>query len=273
MHGKEQVLENLFEKSFRSSFIVPSDFDTDRFGTFSGEVPRTLSVKEVLLEKAKAAAQKTGLRFSLASEGSFGPHPSIPFVGCDQEALFLYDSEEGVGVLAQTVSTDYQAQGQDIRSEQELLQFCKKMACGEQGLILKPTQSGCDPQSIFKGIQSTNQAIEVYHSLAKQRGSQKVWAETDNRAHMSPGRRKVIFECGKKLVSLLNSQCPDCKYPGFQMFDFHRGLPCGDCGTPSRHAISEIWQCPRVTCQYEETRGRLDQKTTLDPTYCDLCNP
>lgn len=41
-HSKEQVIAPLMEKAFELKCIIPEDFDSDRFGSFSGEVERKL---------------------------------------------------------------------------------------------------------------------------------------------------------------------------------------------------------------------------------------
>jgi len=41
MHHKEKVIAPIIEQELGIKVIVPQDFDTDRFGTFTREVKRT----------------------------------------------------------------------------------------------------------------------------------------------------------------------------------------------------------------------------------------
>lgn len=42
MHGKENVLSPILEKALGVETIVPESFNTDLYGTFSGEIPRKM---------------------------------------------------------------------------------------------------------------------------------------------------------------------------------------------------------------------------------------
>lgn len=52
MHGKEKAISNIFLKNLNCEVCVES-FDTDQFGTFTGEKPRLLNPYETCLLKAK----------------------------------------------------------------------------------------------------------------------------------------------------------------------------------------------------------------------------
>ncbi|MDP3559480.1 MAG: hypothetical protein Q8R79_03910 [Legionellaceae bacterium] len=55
-HNKEQVIEPVFREQLSCNLYV-SDIDTDQFGTFTGEVPRSLSPHETCILKASFAAK------------------------------------------------------------------------------------------------------------------------------------------------------------------------------------------------------------------------
>ena len=75
-HSKEKVLSPQLAKIGMN--CVRTEVDTDRFGTFSGEVERVGSVRETLRLKTAAATEAhPEARFFLASEGSFIPHDHI----------------------------------------------------------------------------------------------------------------------------------------------------------------------------------------------------
>ena len=89
-HEKERVIHPIFLEKIGCE-IYTSDFDTDQFGTFTGEIPRAQNAYETCILKAKSAAIAADCFFSVASEGSFGPHPSIPFFASDHEIMVFVD--------------------------------------------------------------------------------------------------------------------------------------------------------------------------------------
>ena len=76
-HRKETVIAPSFEKDLGMKLVLP-DVDTDRLGTFTGEIARTGDALQTAIDKAKLAMKKTGMPYGLASEGSFGPHQLSP---------------------------------------------------------------------------------------------------------------------------------------------------------------------------------------------------
>lgn len=96
MHRKEDVIAPLLEQELGLQIVVPQNFNTDRFGTFSREVKRAGSQLEAARIKAQAAMQATGAAIALASEGAFGPPPGY--------ALFALQSRIGAAArLAKSI--------------------------------------------------------------------------------------------------------------------------------------------------------------------------
>ncbi|MBU3676278.1 MAG: hypothetical protein FGM54_03725, partial [Chitinophagaceae bacterium] len=105
-HRKEQVLGPLFEASFGLIPVVPCHFDTDQWGTFSGEIPRIDSPTDALRKKAHEAARLYPEHvFILVSEGSFCPHPTIPFIMADDEFLLFYNQKTKQEIIQRHLST------------------------------------------------------------------------------------------------------------------------------------------------------------------------
>ncbi len=52
-------------------------------------------------------------------------------------------------------------------------------------------------EHIFKGLRGEIESDGCFFHLKEVLAQESVWVETDNRAHMSLGRRKVIHEVGK----------------------------------------------------------------------------
>lgn len=95
--------------------------------------------------------------------------------------------------------------------------------------------------------------------------------ETDMRALYNPTRMEVIAEATRRLLDTLAALCPGCTWPGFAVADRQAGLPCGDCGLPTRQ--TRRWQYVCRRCGYEHWLDFPEGRTAADPAYCDFCNP
>ncbi len=274
MHEKEKILEPLFKRNFFSKIIVPRNIDTDLLGTFSGEIKRDSDLKTALRKKAMIGIEQTGLKFGLASEGSFGPHPWIPFLPCNQESLIFIDVERDIEIISHFISTDNCSEYIEAEDFKQVEEFLIKIRLGEQGLIVKPSHEYIQStEYIFKGLTKVKDVATAFEKIKLDLNAQTVFVETDNRAHMSPKRRQVIFKSAEKIVEKLKSLCPGCRAPGFDMTSFLPGLVCEGCGSKSDKPLKEVWSCPSKSCSYQEIRDRTDGIKSLDPAECDWCNP
>ena len=57
------------------------------------------------VRKARLGITRTGLKFGLASEGSYGPHPYIPFIPGGREIVLFIDDERGIEIRESIVVT------------------------------------------------------------------------------------------------------------------------------------------------------------------------
>ena len=87
-HAKSIAIAPPFLKTLGAS-IIEYVVDTDKLGTFSGEIEREGNALECARKKCEWSLNKLGnkVEFAIASKGSFGPHPFIPFLPCDHEIL------------------------------------------------------------------------------------------------------------------------------------------------------------------------------------------
>jgi hypothetical protein len=122
---------------------------------------------------------------------------------------------------------------------------------------------------MIKGITDIKHLTESFHQLYDT--YKCVYAETDMRAMYNPSRMKVIEAATLKLISKINSECPQCKLPGFSITDAKRGLPCSLCGIPTPSTLSYVHICQH--CGYTKEEMYPQHKTTEDPVNCDHCNP
>lgn len=267
MHGKEKVIAPLLERHLGVRCIVPDVIDTDLLGAFSGETERVDDPLTTARNKCKMALSNSDCDLAVASEGSFGPHPSVFFVPADEEILMLYDQKNELEVVVSELSTETNFAGAEIESEQALKAFAEEVSFPSHALILKTKKDVFQP--LKKGISDWETLMETYHQFVEQYGA--VYAETDMRAMHNPTRMGVIEKATKRLVEKLLSCCPKCHTPGYGVAEAKQGLPCESCGTPTRSTLSFIYRCQR--CGHSDEIYFPHTKKTENPMYCDVCNP
>jgi hypothetical protein len=267
MHQKEQVLQPLLEASLKVNASVADGLNTDLLGTFSGEVARIADPLSTARNKCELAMELTGCDLAIASEGSFGAHPSAFFLPANEEWLLLLDRKNGLEIHARHLSTATNFAGQAFSSLEELDAFASKVGFPSHGLILRRSKD--ELEGLLKGIIDPDQLRTAALQLLETQGSGFV--ETDMRAMYNPSRMQVIQETAQLLIQKLNSFCPSCQLPGFAVTSAEPGLPCSLCGTPSSAALAHLLVCNH--CQHEEKVFFPHGKKTEDPQYCQVCNP
>ncbi|MFZ9718594.1 MAG: DUF6671 family protein, partial [Chitinophagaceae bacterium] len=210
MHGKEQVLAPVLQEALGVDLILPASFNTDAFGTFSGEIPRELSPDAAAIAKCSLAMQLTGCDLAVASEGSFGPHPILGFVPANEEWLFLVDRKHNLQISAKEVSTATNFDAKTCFNIDELVSFADKMQFPSHALMLMPAQD--DYRDIVKGITNLAALKTAAESFLSAHG--QVFAATDMRAMYNPSRMKVIAAAAQKLIDKIFCACPECGMPG-----------------------------------------------------------
>lgn len=266
-HKKESVIASIFEKEFGVICFTSDKFDTDILGTFSGEIERKDDALTTLRNKCLLAMTANNCDLGIASEGSFGMHPTLFFAHADDEMLIFIDKKNGLEIISREISTDTNFNGNEIKNEVELLEFAAKAKFPSHGLILKPSEQNV--LKIIKGIADEKVLKQSFHEMTKEFGT--VYAETDMRALYNPTRMEVIKTATLKLVNAIKLQCPVCKTPGFVVSDAKIGLPCELCNMPTRSTLSFIYTCKKCNHSLEELYPH--KKTSEDPTYCNFCNP
>lgn len=266
-HQKERVIAPILEKELGVSCFVDESYDTDMLGTFTGEVERKLDPVSTAREKCLQAMQLNNCDLGVASEGSFGAHPSLFFVSADDEFLIFIDRINNVEIIARELSTETNFNGKEIATEKELLDFAQSVGFPTHGLILRKTKD--DSDEIYKGITDIEFLKQTFELLQSKYNS--VYAETDMRALYNPTRMKVIEKAAEKLVQKIQSTCPQCQMPGFGITDAKKGLECSLCGSPTNSTLSYIFVCAH--CKFTKEDLYPHNKTTEDPMYCDYCNP
>lgn len=267
-HKKEIVFTTVFSQ-LGLNYVSTPEIDTDVLGTFTGEVERKHSPLETALQKAKILASHNGnLDFIIANEGSFGPHPYIPFVVSDSEVILMYDVKLDKYFYFHDVSTETNFAEKEIASFNQLHEFLKQVKFPTHALIVLAKTN--DGKLYFeKAIQDADTLKAAVDKLLSISVNGLVKVQTDMRAHLNPTRMNFIEQCAQKFIEELQKICPQCNYPQFKIRRTERGLPCYNCNTPTNSIKMFVYQC--MNCNNVQTKQ--NEKEFEDPMYCEICNP
>ena len=266
-HKKEIVIAPILEKCLGVKCFTDETFDTDTLGTFTGEIERELDPIATARQKCLLAMELSNCDLGVASEGSFGAHPTIFFASADDEFLIFIDKKNNLEIIARELSMETNFNGSEIENEKDLLEFADLVKFPSHGLILRNSKT--DNCNTIKGITNLRELKKAFNFLHKKFGM--VYVETDMRAMYNPSRMAVIENVTKKLVAKVNSYCPQCSVPGFGVTDVKKGLECSLCGSATQSTLSYIYVCQH--CKFTKEEMYPHKKTSEDPMYCDFCNP
>ena len=264
-HGKVAQIAPAFA-SLGDWQIELVEIDTDIYGTFSGEVPRLLTPRDAAIEKARAGALHAGFDFGLASEGTIGPHPQIPFINSDLEVMAFVDLKTNFAVVETLMSIEIQAYSSTVNSDTDIEDLIAKLDLPAHAANVTINIDG--ERQFIKGI---HRPEELRRVVAKALGqSATVEVENDFRAMSSPSRQANIVALAEKLAARIGSHCPACNQIGWGSLGFEYGLPCSDCfEVVVSVAHSEKLGC--ATCDHSELRSL--GRESVDPARCERCNP
>jgi hypothetical protein len=271
MHKKEQVIAPLIEQELQIKTLVPTNFDTDAFGTFTREIKRAGDQLEAARYKVKHALDITGETLGFASEGTFGPHPAFPYVPCNREIVILLDPANDLEIVGQEFSLETNYSHKVIETVEEAYDFAIKIGFPEHGLVVMTDPYSEDGGEIIKGITQEKELVETIKYALSQASRGKVHIETDMRAMYNPTRMKNIEKATRDLIKKLNQLCPQCSFPGFEVVERRKGLPCIFCNLPTELILAEIYKCKRCGFNQEELFPNGIEKA--DPSQCIYCNP
>lgn len=267
MHKKESVIAPLLEDSFNLKCIVPSEFDSDSLGTFSGEIERKSDPLSTLRQKCLIALKTSNTDLAIASEGSFGAHPSLFFAQANDELVMLLDTKNKIEIVARELSTETNFAAQTIKNEAELIEFAERVQFPSHGIIIRTDKK--DYSKIYKGITNWEDLKFHFEQIKKENGT--AYVETDMRALFNPTRMKNIQKATQKLIVKMKSCCPKCQTPGFGISEAIPGLPCEWCGKPTASVLKYCLTCKK--CSHLEEKMYPNNKTVESPEFCDYCNP
>ena len=268
-HQKDVCIAPSF-KDILNAKVTNCEVDTDELGTFSKERERQGSAKDCVKIKCLWGMQVAGCSYGIATEGSFGPHPYLPFVPGHHEIMCFHDAEKDFFLFETLFSINTNYKQMKTERESDLWKFSKAIFFPQHGLIIRPNVSESST-ILFKGIQDIKTLMDKFKYCREVSLDGLVHVETDMRAYQNPMRQKVIAQLAEKLAKRLLFCCPACQTPGFGIVDVEKGLPCLRCYFATDLAKKEIWGCTR--CNFCSEQPRADGLEFVTPKDCSYCNP
>lgn len=271
MHGKERVIAPLLEGELGLRVKVTTTLDTDRFGTFTREIDRAGSQLDAARAKIAAAFDLVPeARVGIASEGSFGPHPDLPFVALGRELVLLSDRKTGLLLTGYDAGPGTNFAHRVVSSIDGALAFAGQAGFPSHGLVVSASICGKpDPRHpVVKNISTREELGAAVQAMLSKCG--EAFVATDMRAHRNPTRMAAIERATADLLRSYRSRCPNCAYPGFDVTERVPGLPCAWCGEPTRLIRLLIVCCKRCAHRVEPLAS---EQATADPGQCEHCNP
>jgi hypothetical protein len=271
-HGKEKVIGPILKEALGLHMVLSENVDTDQFGTFCGEIERPdTQYNTAILKALKGLEHYPDMDIAISSEGSFVPHPDCPFMPVHTEIVLLIDKAAGLEIAGRYLTPAPNMKEGFVLSMKEAWEFAEIIGFPEYGIVLKASKGESDHPFISKDANTRSELeadLGVCFSIAREG---KVLMQTDMRAHRNPFRMENIRLATLELVKTIGSSCPRCATPGFDVKEVLKGLPCSQCGSPTKSTLSHIYECKK--CHYREDRLYPHGHQQEDPGYCDRCNP
>lgn len=266
-HSKELVIGPTLKELLGLNVKIPNNFDSDKFGTFTGDKKRQNTQKDTAKLKAKEAMEILDLDIGIGSEGSFNSDPNYPSLIMNTEVVVLIDKRYGFEVYGISNEIVDYAHATSVHNIQELLDFAKTINFPKCAIVLR--ESDKNHSDMIKGIRDMSELKK--HSEKMFENYNSIWVETDLRAHVNETRMAHIKKATINLAENINRCCPQCDRPGFSLVTIKRGLPCEACNRPTGLILSEVYKCDG--CGFENTLMYPNVATTAYSGYCDYCNP
>ena len=273
LHRKEDAIRPSFE-SILGMKTIPFEINTDLLGTFSGEVERKLTPKLCAKEKCLTALKMLPTESLsdclIASEGTFGPHPHIPFAVSGFEILYFMDCKLDFELYISRIFPSTNFASAPFSDWVNIMETVPKWGFPTHALIVRPNIWNHD-LPIFKGIAHLTDLEKSFYTCRQLSSDSKVWIGTDMRAHKNPTRMETIATLAETLAHQLNCLCPSCNTPGWGIVRHVPGLPCSDCYQPTELIHHIEYGCCK--CAYLEKKPRKNGLTFAGPEHCPSCNP
>ena len=98
-HGKESIIYPQLFDSNGLKVIHVSDYDTDKLGSFTRDIPRYGSQLDAARKKARVGMELSGLTLGIASEGAFDNDPYTGMFPWNYELVLLIDDIRNLEII------------------------------------------------------------------------------------------------------------------------------------------------------------------------------
>jgi Zn finger protein HypA/HybF involved in hydrogenase expression len=266
-HGKESVICPQLFDSNGLELIHVSDYDTDKLGTFTRDIPRYGSQLDAARKKARVGMELSGLQLGIASEGAFDNDPYTGMLPWNYELVILIDDIRNLELIG-FFGGQAQSASRQVSNWNELNELLSEAQFTTHQLVVRPDDEyHPECRKGIKDLESLKKAFDWATSLSK---NGNVFIENDLRAHTNPTRMANILKATQDLSRKMNSLCPACGSPGFWITERKKGLPCSSCDSPTNLPTANIWSCVKCGHKKEEL---ITGQLKADPSKCNYCNP
>jgi len=273
-HGKERAMARPFRLGLGLELVVADQIDTDDFGTFTGERPRPADAATTCRLKAEAALDATGASLGLASEGSFGPHPAIPFLPLAIEWMTFVDRRRNLVISERLEGPPTNFSHSVIAAGADPSSWLERIGFPADAVMVRPHRGDPHPSApgpIVRGLHCPQALEQAIRGAAALSADGLALVETDMRAHRNPTRMASIRRLAFALVRRIRTPCPCGGSPGWGLLSREPGLPCGWCGLPTALQRAETHGCAH--CDHRAEVPRRDGLLRADHQHCVHLNP
>lgn len=226
-----------FADELGAHVVAPAGIDTDQFGTFTGEVTRTLAPLAAATAKARLAIQVTGVPYGLASEASYDTW--FGMLAMHEEILMFVDDILGIQAVEGINTLGAPGPPRPVDVADKAVGAAKSFGFPRQGAAVKASVD--DRVPVFgKGITDTGTLVEVVGAALAAADDNRAWVEPDLRAHHNPSRRDVLIALARRLARRVATPCPECGCPGYGKVALRDGLPCRVCACPTTLIAADV---------------------------------
>jgi len=266
MHGKEHQVAPPFAEVLGARVIVPAGIDTDQFGTFTGEVARTLEPLAAATAKARLAMRVAAVPYGLASEASYDTW--FGMLAMHEEILVFVDDTRDLQIVEGVNAPGAPGPPRVVDTVDHAVKAAQSFGFPGQGAAVKASVE--DRIQVFgKGITDAETLTAAVNAALAAADDRRAWVEPDLRAHHNPSRRDVLAGLARRLARRLATPCPQCGCPGYGKVAVRDGLPCQACGCPTSLIAAEVHGC--AACGLRSTVAR--RGALAEPRFCPRCNP
>lgn len=269
MHGKEAAITPAMQDKLGLVVAAVPGFDSDIFGTFDRRVPRLRTMMETALAKVRAGMVLGNCSLGIASEGSYGPHPAIPFLNGGVELMVFVDEKAGFVISEHVIEDEPTFASCIVGPDEDLSQFLMLAGFPRHALMVAPATS--PTTHIKKGLVDADAVRHAISVCAEHSEDGRARVVNDMRAYLNPTRMRTIARLAGKLANRVSSACPRCAAPGFGHAGVVNQFTCELCGTPTIVPSHNIQTC--TNCGLTEFHERPVTIGSSSPQNCPDCNP